>query len=364
MNPGQLAEAAQAETKPQIAVSPIREREAWSKIEEQFASGLRGYWYAITTSAEVPQGGILSIKRMGEDLAVWRDRRGAVHVMVDRCPHRGAKLTRGRVEEDGLRCIYHGWLYNGAGECIDIPSEGSACSFLRDVRAKSYPAEEHGGLVFAYFSADAAGPAEPFQPPYELESPEWSGFIVRHHWKGIRWFRALENLLDPFHAPFLHAGTYTLSKTKSYQDTIVVDKNADGSLSVHRKGQNLVNFDSTEFHFPNWTRLDIPYPWTAGPGGPMRIVVTVCPIDDESSQVYMVRKRKITSWKWWIWRALWYVRLKRKMWDVLDQDEDILLSQTNGQALRSEYLVQSDMGIVRMRNMFREAYRKQRENAA
>jgi phenylpropionate dioxygenase-like ring-hydroxylating dioxygenase large terminal subunit len=363
MPQGQPAEAIQAETKPQIAVSPIREREAWSQIEEHFATGLPGHWYAITTSAEVLQGRTLSITRMGEELAVWRDRHGAVHVMVDRCPHRGAKLTHGHVEDDGLRCVYHGWLYNGAGECIDIPSEGSACSFLKDVRVKGYPVEEHGGLVFCFFSVDGGAPTMPCPVPYELESPEWNGFIVRHHWKGVRWFRALENLLDPFHAPFLHAGTYTLSKTKSFQDTIVVDKNKDGSLAIHRKGQNLVNFDSTEYHFPNWTRLDIPYPWTAGPGGPMRIVVTVCPIDGESCQVYMVRKRKVTGWRWWLWKALWHIRLERKMWAVIDQDEYILVSQANGEALKSEYLVQSDMGIVRMRNLFREALRKQREAA-
>jgi hypothetical protein len=75
----------------------------------------------------------------------------------------------------------------------------------------------------------------------------------------------------------------------------------------------------------------------------------------------MVRKRKIAGWKWWLWKALWHIRLERKMWQVIDQDEAILLSQENGQALNSEYFVQSDMGLVRLRNLFREALREQRK---
>jgi phenylpropionate dioxygenase-like ring-hydroxylating dioxygenase large terminal subunit len=358
-----VGSVAEALASPEIAVSPVRERQAWCEIEAEFAAGLRGYWYAVVPSDEIPSDRALSIRRLGEDLAVWRDGAGKVRVMVDRCPHRGAKLTMGRVMEGSLRCWYHGWLYNGDGECTDIPSEGTACSFLKDVRVKTFPAEEHGGLVFAYFSEDGSEPSEPCPNPYELESDEWNGFIVRHHWEGVNWFRAIENLADPLHAPFLHAGTYTLSQNKSYQDTIEVEKKRDGSLHIGRKGQALINFDSTEYHFPNWFRLDIPYPWSAGPGGPMRILVTVCPIDEKSCQVYMVRKRKITGWKWWLWKVLWRVRLEKKMWQVIDQDEAILLSQGGGATINSEYLVQSDMGLVRIRNIFRDALRKRRKAA-
>jgi phenylpropionate dioxygenase-like ring-hydroxylating dioxygenase large terminal subunit len=340
-----------------------RDRRPWGEIEKEVAAGLRNHWYVVMPSDELPADKPVALRRMGEDIAVWRDAEGKVRVFADRCPHRGARLSMGRQLEGGLRCWYHGWLFDASGQCREIPSEGSECTLTGEVKVKAYPAEEHGGLVFVYFSSDGREPHEPCPNPYELESPEWNGFIVRHHWKDVPWFRAMDNLIDPLHAPFLHAGTYTLYQTKAYKDEIEVRKNDDGSYHVGRKGQALVNFDFTEYHFPNWFRLDIPYPWSAGPGGPMRILVMVCPIDENSSQVYMVRKRKITGWKWWLWKALWHVRLERKMWQVIDQDELILLSQRGRESLDSEYLVQGDTGLVTLRNLFREAVAKEKDAA-
>lgn len=338
-----------------------RDRRPWREIEAELAAGLRDHWYAILPADEVPADKPIGIKRMNEDLVVWRDGQGKIRVLADRCAHRGAQLSKGKLVDGNLMCWYHGWRFDVAGRCTSIPSEGGKTDLTNEVKVKSYPVEEHGGVVYAYFASndgasnDAANaaPKVPCPNPFELESPEWNGFIVRHHWKGVSWFRAMDNLIDPLHAPFLHAGTYTLSKTLGFRDHIEVKRNDDGSTFVGRKGQALVNFDYTEFHFPNWFRLDIPYPWSAGPGGPMRILVLVCPIDAESSQVYMVRKRKITGWRWQLWRFLWHLRLERKMWQVIDQDEAILLSQRNASATEDEYLVQGDAGLVALRNQFR-----------
>jgi phenylpropionate dioxygenase-like ring-hydroxylating dioxygenase large terminal subunit len=341
-----------------VRAVPLRDRRKWNEIEPELASGLRNHWYVVMPSDELPADRPLGLRRMGEELVVWRDGEGKARVMADRCPHRGARLSAGKLMNGGLRCWYHGWFFDGAGQCKEIPSEGGACRMAEEVRLKSYATEEHGGLIFAYFSSDGRPPHEPCPNPYELESAEWNGFIVRHHWKNVNWFRAMDNLIDPLHAPFLHAGTYTLYQTKGYQDTIEVRKNEDGSYFVGRKGQALVNFDYTEYHFPNWFRLDIPYPWSAGPGGPMRILVLLCPIDETSCQVYMVRKRKITGWKWWLWWVLWHLRLEKKMWEVINQDEAILASQRGSSSLNSEFLMQGDAGVVHLRNLFREALGK------
>ncbi len=337
-------------------------RRTWPEIEAHFAQGLRDQWYAILPSDELPADKPLGIRRLGEDLAVWRDPEGKVRVFEDRCPHRGAKLSVGVQRDGGLRCWYHGWKFDATGQCNDIPSQGGDCAIAQRIKVRSYPAEEHGGIIFAYFGRDDSPPKEPCPNPYELESPEWNGFIVRHHWKGVPWIRAMDNLIDPIHGPFLHKGTYTLGQSGSHADVIEVRRNDDGSHFVGRKGQALVNFDFTEYHFPNWFRLDIPYPWSAGPGGPMRILVLVCPIDAESSQVYMVRKRKITGWKWWLWKFLWHVRLEKKMWQVINQDVAILTSQRGTYCLEKENLVQSDAGVATMRKLFRDALA--REGAA
>ena len=332
---------------------------SWKALEERIALGLRNHWYVILPSDEIPAGKPIGITRLGEDLAVWRDAEGKVRVFADRCPHRGAKLSLGMQRDGGLRCWYHGWLFDPDGQCQSIPSQGGPCALAERARVTTYPVEEHGGLVYAYFSADGSEPTTPCPNPYELESAEWNGFIVRHHWKGVPWIRAMENLIDPIHGPFLHQGTYTLGKSKTDADIVEVRQNEDGSHFVGRKGQKLVNFDFTEYHFPNWFRLDIPYPWSAGPGGPMRILVTVCPIDEHSCQVYMVRKRKITGWRWQLWNLLWHVRLEKKMWQVIDQDEAILASQRGTDGLDHEHLTQSDIGIATMRKLLGQAVRQQ-----
>ena len=333
------------------------ERRSWQELEHALRNGLRNEWHCLLPSDEVGDAPV-AVRRLDEDLVVWRDGKGGVHACRDYCAHRGALLSRGFVAEGALVCRYHGWAYDGAGQCVSIPSEGGDCALARDVNVRAYPTEEHGGLVFAYLSDDGRAPERPCPNPEELESAEWNGFIIRHHWEKVPWFRVMENLVDPMHAPFLHAGTYTLGKGE-HKGTVAVD-DIDHGLFVHRKEQKLVNFDYVEFHFPNWFRLDIPYPWTAGPGGPMRIVIFVTPIDAESCQVYMVRKRRITGWKWWLWWSLWHLRLERKMWQVINQDEDILISQRGTACLDDEFLAQSDMGIVRMRQMFAEALKGDR----
>ena len=334
-------------------------RRPWAEVEHALRHGLRNHWHCLLPSDEVGEKPV-AVRRLNENLVVWRDGRGGVHTCRDSCPHRGASLSRGFVSEGALVCRYHGWAYDGAGQCVSIPSEGGACALAGDVTVDAYPTEEHGGLIFAYMSDDARAPDVPCPNPEELESDEWNGFIIRHHWENVPWFRVVENLVDPMHAPFLHAGTYTLGKGE-HKGTIAVD-DIDGGLFVHRQEQKLINFDYVEFHFPNWFRLDIPYPWSAGPGGPMRIVIFVTPIDADTCQVYMVRKRRISGWKWWLWRALWRLRLERKMWQVIDQDEDILISQRGTACLDDEFLAQSDMGIVRTRRMFTDAL--ERDGAA
>jgi phenylpropionate dioxygenase-like ring-hydroxylating dioxygenase large terminal subunit len=343
--------------------SVYKELRRWPELETELAAGLRNHWYVVMRSNAVPADRPVAVRRMGEDLVAWRDGEGKVRLMADRCAHRGARLSLGRVREGALMCWYHGWVYDGTGQCQSIPSEGGACPLATEVKIKSYPTQEHGGLVFAYFSSDGRAPHEPCPNPYELEDRQWNGFIVTHHWQGVNWFRAMDNLADPLHGPFLHAGTYTLGRTKGHQDRIETRQNEDGSFYIGRKSQALVNFDFTEYHFPNWFRLDIPYPWSAGPGGPMRILVFVCPIDAQACQVYMVRKRKIGGWKFAIWWTLWHLRLERKMWDVLDQDELILASQRGSEALGSEYLTQGDSGITLVRKLFRDAVAKEKRSA-
>jgi len=93
---------------------------------------------------------VLPITLLGENLALYRTEAGELGLVSQRCPHRGASLAYGIPEDDGLRCPYHGWLFNGTGQCLEQPAEPSDSVFKHRVRIPAYPVQEMGGLIWAY----------------------------------------------------------------------------------------------------------------------------------------------------------------------------------------------------------------------
>jgi phthalate 4,5-dioxygenase oxygenase subunit len=108
---------------------------------------LRRYWIPACLSSEVgqPDGPPARVRLLGEDLVAFRDTGGAVGLIEERCPHRGASLFYGRNEECGLRCTYHGWKFDVSGQCTDQRSE--IRSFAHRIKTKAYPVHESGGIA-------------------------------------------------------------------------------------------------------------------------------------------------------------------------------------------------------------------------
>ncbi len=178
--------------------------------------------------------------------------KGRPHLFSDYCPHRASRLSLGQIHGEVLQCWYHGWQFDTTGQCCLIPTEGAVSSRAKRLHVTAYPIEERGGLIWAYLGDAERLPPPPLQVPQELISDEWQRFILPVTWE-FNWLLMLDNLVDPLHAPFLHAKTYTLSKGLR-QDTLRVTE-TDYGLFVEREGQRLVNFDYVEYHFPNWLRL-------------------------------------------------------------------------------------------------------------
>src|SRR5438067_2268530 len=113
---------------------------------------IRQYWVPAVHSTELmePDGSPMRVRLLGEDLIMFRDSSGRVGLLHDHCAHRGASLFFGRNEEDGLRCVYHGWKYDVEGRCVDMPSELAESNFRHKVHLRSYPTVESAGMVWAY----------------------------------------------------------------------------------------------------------------------------------------------------------------------------------------------------------------------
>ena len=167
---------------------------------------MRQYWVPVGLSRELPEadGAPLRVRILGEDLIAFRNSSGQVGLLAHSCPHRGASLFFGRNEEDGLRCVYHGWKFDVSGQCVDMPSEPAESNFKSKVRATAYPCIERGGLIWAYMGPRDTPPPLPHLEANMLPDGEWS---VNATLRNCSYFQALEGDIDTSHAQFLHHGS-------------------------------------------------------------------------------------------------------------------------------------------------------------
>ena len=162
---------------------------------------MRRYWMPALLSRELsePDSPPVRVRLLGEQLVAFRDTSGRVGILEEFCPHRGVSLWLGRNEENGLRCVFHGWKYDVGGNCVDQMSERK--QFGDKVHLTSYPTAELGGIVWTYM-----GPRE-LQPP--LPKFAWTQADEAHRYvnkvvQECNWLQAFEGGIDTAHAPILH----------------------------------------------------------------------------------------------------------------------------------------------------------------
>ena len=158
---------------------------------------IRNFWQPVYEAAKLKPGRAIPLRVLGEDFTLYRGQSGKVFIIDPRCAHRGALLSIGRIEGDTLACLYHGWTYDGKGQCQAQPAERR--SFASSVRLKSYPTHEYLGFVFAYF-----GPGDP--PPFpRILAAEGEGLLeARESRRPYPFFSQLENSVDEVHFNFTH----------------------------------------------------------------------------------------------------------------------------------------------------------------
>lgn len=162
---------------------------------------LRRYWIPACLSSEVaePDGPPARVRLLGEDLVVFRDTSGAVGLIEEACPHRGASLFYGRNEECGLRCTYHGWKFDIHGQCVDQRSERH--SFAHRIKITSYPVHESGGIIWAYLGPPAA--MTPFRD-FGTETLPAGHIAAVKEIVRCNWVQSIDGDLDTAHISSLH----------------------------------------------------------------------------------------------------------------------------------------------------------------
>lgn len=270
----------------------VRENEDLTRVGPGTPMGelLRRYWFPVAASSELvttePSGGLhrggtKAVRLLGEDLVLFRDLKGRVGLIEPRCAHRRVNLVFGIAEEQGLRCPYHGWMYDTDGRCVEQPFEEMMHAdgrFKSTVQLKAYPVEELGGLVFAYLGPQPA----PLLPRWDLLV--WDNVIrdIETIQLDCNWVQAMENSVDQVHTQWLHA--YYTAWTTGKKRTIRTHQKIAFDEFEHGIMKRRLYVDEPE-DSPDWTTgHPLLFPNILRLGNQLQIRV---PTDDEHTMHYL-----------------------------------------------------------------------------
>jgi phenylpropionate dioxygenase-like ring-hydroxylating dioxygenase large terminal subunit len=162
---------------------------------------MRRYWHPVALAREIPPGSPPKpVRLLGEDLVLFRTKKGEPGLMDLHCPHRGTDLSYGRIEDDGLRCLYHGWKMGLDGRCLDQPGEPKGSNFKDKVRHAAYPCREAGGLIMTYMGKGPPPPLPNFPIFSAPPSHVWSSKLFHE----CNYLQGTEGEVDSQHLSYLH----------------------------------------------------------------------------------------------------------------------------------------------------------------
>jgi nitrite reductase/ring-hydroxylating ferredoxin subunit len=322
---------------------------------------LRRYWHPVGLSSDA-NATPRRVRALGEDLILFRDGKGRPGLVEARCCHRGTTLYYGRVEERGIRCCYHGWLFDVEGRCLEQPCEPEGGRHRDRIRQPWYPVKERYGLIFAYM-----GPPErkPVLPAYECLEVMDDGEFVEADDSSIgggggqiipcNWLQHYENIPDAFHVPVLH-GSFSgmqfvaqmgiMPKVRwEYSDRGVK------TLSIRELDDGRLHFRISEAALP--TLRVVPNPRVAQYSR-VESIGWVLPIDDTSFRIYVAGRVKNSG-------DLGKIRSKMngKLWSELTEEEhrrfpgdyEAQVGQGPITFHSDEHLATTDQGVVMLRRL-------------
>ncbi|MGK5079307.1 Rieske 2Fe-2S domain-containing protein [Janthinobacterium sp. HLX7-2] len=244
---------------------------------------LRKFWQPVALGESVEVGGAIALLIMGEELTLYRGDSGALHLVGGRCAHRRTLLHTGWVVGEEIRCIYHGWQFDGKGACVKRPAEAN--NGMPRTQIPAYPVKEYMGLVFAYMGE---GEAPEFDLPRKLLL-ERDGTLVangRERWDN-NWFQQVENSLDAVHVSFVHMALTVGPFGKAVTDAIPDLSYEETTAGIRQIAQrSATNVRVSDWTFPNNNHVTVPGltpddPW-------IDVFVWMIPNDEKNTTRFMI----------------------------------------------------------------------------
>jgi len=254
---------------------------------------LRQFWQPIARVQDLDAGRAIPIRIMSESFTLFRGESGQFHLVDFRCAHRGTQLSVGWVEGDSIRCRYHGWRYEGSGQCVEQPGEDPA--WASRVRIRGYPCQEYLGLIFAYLGEGEAPPMRRF---VEFEREGILLDTTTPQLWPCNYFNRVEN--DPSHVPFTHRES-ARRRGNTAQRMVRMVRSEETEFGV----RSVVDIENgppqyIDFHMPNVNQVRAPERRdgtnrTDGRSGSINSLFWRVPVDDESCISFAVELIPVTG---------------------------------------------------------------------
>lgn len=248
-------------------------------------------WYVVLDSGQVKKKPI-SVMRLGERLVFWRDNQGKVCCLQDKCSHRGAQLSKGKVQHDHIQCPFHGLEFDASGKCTIIPANGRQALVPENFNVQHYPTYEAQGFIWIWWGKKR--PAELPEPRFFNDiDASFSSILAYDHWKA-HYSRVIENQLDVMHLPFVHHNTIGRGG-KTLVDGPGVEILDDFSFNLYvfnREDDGTPPLKTDEVPVPDPAKdfkIEFIFPnlWQNYLSSKARIVVAFVPVDEENTIVYI-----------------------------------------------------------------------------
>lgn len=299
-------------------------------------------WYPLIEAGRVGRKPV-GVTRFGEKLVLWRDGEGRAVCMRDRCPHRGAALSRGKVVAGQLECPYHGFRFGSDGRCAAMPCEGRDAKIPPGMRAAPLPLRERHGLVWAFRGDGDASAAEIAW--FDQIDPAHAGTAaVAFDWP-INFVRTVESNFDIHHTPFVHGNV--LPGLGARLDPYDVEVHGDHIVTTGRlrkENSEGVAF-RVEYKAPSLTYFEF---------GKLFFVVADCPIDADSTWRWVAYRQDYVRLPALQWLGSW---LSMQLdWKLIQLRQDLRMIETLTPALPAEgldKLVHADAGLAAWRKLYR-----------
>lgn len=303
-------------------------------------------WFAIGLSKQI-KGKLHRTFFKGKPLIALRDKNGLPRAYWDRCPHRNAPLSMGKIKKNCvLQCPYHGWEFNFDGSLNRIP--GIEDRKFANIKLGEIPVKENLGIIFAFFGEDKSQMEEKFDPIPEIDQPNffWTA-ITKTTESDI--VDVIENSLDPFHTHFIHAGILRTDKARRETEAKVMPKDWGALIRYEEKGKHsgfMSIFEGdTTYHYAKFKApTSLQLIWEDPKGFKSIFTAFITPNKDGMNSVYVSianRGPKILRY------ALEYLVLPFTRY-ILKQDEIILRAQKqNKDAFGEEKYISTNLDTIR-----------------